>query len=119
MSPLVGNEVSEDMRYNISKSKVDEAAKMFFALNACPSFHEILYLKAIYGPNSRISMLASNILKKAEGDFKVKALKIFEKIISVLGFHHISYHHGENKSIERNIKITRNILDVKGKREHE
>ena len=110
MSKLVGNEVLEDMKYN---SKINEAAKMFLALNSCPSFLEKSYWKAIRGPDLRISMLASNILKKAKGDFRVKALRIFEKIISVLGFQHISYHHGENKSVE----LTRNILGVKGKRD--
>ena len=86
---------------------------MFFALNSCPSYIEKSYWKAMYGPDSRIAMLASNILKKAKGDFKVKALKIFEKVISILGFQYISYHHGENKSVELN----RNIFDVKGNRD--
>ena len=117
MSHLVGNVGPEEMKYNISKSELNEAAMMFFALNSCPSFFEKLYWKVIYGPVSRISMSASNILKKAKGDSKVKALKIFEKIISVLGFQHISYHHEENKSVEKNIKLTRNIQDVKGKRQ--
>ena len=117
MSHLVGNVGPEDMKYNISKSELNEAAIMYFALNSCPSFFENLYWKAIYGPGpaSRISMKASNILKKAKGDFKVKSLKIFEKIISVLGFKHVSYYHGESKRVERN-KLIRNILDVKGKR---
>ena len=112
---LVGNEGSEDIKYNISKSKLNEAAKMFFSQNSCPSFFEKLYSKIIYGPDSRISILASNIVKKEKGYFKVKALKILEKIISVLGFQHISYHHGESKRNEKN-KLVRNILDVKGKR---
>ena len=118
MSHLVGNVGPEDMKYNISKGELNKAAIMFFALNSCPSFFENLYWKAIYGPGpaSRISMKASNILKKAKGDFKVKSLKIFEKIISVLGFQYISYHHEENESVEKNKKLTRNILDVKGKR---
>ena len=117
ISPVVGNEGSEDMKYNISKSEVlIEAAKMFFSLNSCPSFFEKLYWKAIYGPDSRISMLASNILKKAEGGLKEIALKIFGKICRVLRFQYISYHHGENRSVDRNIKLTKNIVDVKGER---
>ena len=112
MSIWNANEVLEDMNYN---SEINEAAKMFFALNSCPSFVEMTYWKAIYGLDSRmtIPMLASNILKKAKGNFEVKALKIFEKIISTLEFQHISYNHGENKSVE----LTRNILDVKGNRD--
>ena len=112
ISLIDGNKGSENMNYNISKSEVNEAAKMFYTLNSCPSLFEKLYLKAMDGPASAISLLASNILKKAKGDSKVKALKIFVKITSVLGFQYISYHHGENKS---NIKLTKTILDVKGK----
>ena len=113
MSLLVGKEGSEVMKYNISKNELNEAAKMYFTLNACPSFFEKLYAKMIYGPDSRISIIASNIVKKEKGYFKVKALKIFEKIISVLGFQHISYHHGDSK---RKNKLIRNFLDVKGMR---
>ena len=92
---MVGNEGSEDIKHNFSKSDLDEAAKFFFALNACPSFYEKLYSKVIYGHDSRMSMLASNILKNAKGNFKGKALKIFEKIISVLGFQYISNHQSQ------------------------
>ena len=83
---------------------------MYFALNSCPLFYERLYSKVIYGPESRISMLASNIIKNSRAKFKTKALKIFEKIISVLGFQFIS-------NQDRNIKLARNDLDVRGKRE--
>ena len=115
---MLGDENSKDEKpSDLSKSEINKAAQLYFALNSCPSFFEKLYWKVIYGPVSRISMSASNILKKAKGDSKVKALKIFEKIISVLGFQHISYHHEENKSVEKNIKLTRNIQDVKGKRQ--
>ena len=115
ISPLVGNQGSEDIKYNISKSEVNEAAKMFFALNSCPSFFEKLYWKAIYGPNSRILLLASNILKTVEGNFKVKALKIFAKMTSVLGLQHISYTNLEEETDEKNTTFTKNIVDVKGR----
>ena len=113
MPPTVRIEDLEDMKHNFSKSEVNEAAKMFFALNSCPSSYEKLYSKVIYGHKSEISMLASNILKRTKENFKVKALKIFEKIISVLGFQHISYPHGQ-KNQERNIKLARNNLDATG-----
>lgn len=103
------------MNYNYSKSEINEAAKLFFDLNSCPSFFEKLYWKAIYGPNSRTLLLASNILKTVEGNFKVKALKIFAKMTSVLGLQHISYKNFEEETDERNTTFTKNIVDVKGR----
>ena len=111
LSSMVGNEGSEDVKYNISKSELNEAAKMYFCLNSCPSFVEKLYSKVIYRSDARIPMIASNILKRTEGGLKVKALKIFEKITSVLGFQYISYSRGE-----RNIRFTKNNLE--GNRDH-
>ena len=44
---------------------------MFFALNSCTSFVEKLYMKVIYGPDSKISMLASMFKypKESQGGF--------------------------------------------------
>ena len=109
------NEDSDEKKFNHSKIEINEAAKLFFDLNSCPSFYEKLYWKAIYGPNSRILLLASNILKRVEGNFKVKALKIFAKMTSVLGFQHISYKNLEEETDERNTTFTKNIKDVKGR----
>ena len=103
------------MNYKYSKSEINEAAKLFFDLNSCPSFFEKLYWKAIYGPDSRILLLASNILKTVGGNFKVKALKIFAKMTSVLGLQHISYKNLEEETDERNTTFTKNIVDVKGR----
>ena len=115
---MVGNKSSEVVKTNLSTSDLNEAAKMFFTLNSCPSDLEILYKKAIYlnGPNSRISMLASNIVKKEKYAVKEKTLQIFAKIASVLGFQHISYRQEGFKAGEQNIKLTKNILNVKGER---
>ena len=110
---MLGDKSPQEIYRNSSGSNIN-SAKMFIALNACPSFYVKLYWKTIYGPSSRISMLASNILKKAKGDFKIKALKIFAKMSSVLGFQHISYHHRGNRSIASNIDLSKNILDIKG-----
>ena len=82
------------------------------ALNSCPSFYERLYQKAIYGPKSRIGMLASNIIKKAKGDFKIRTQKIFAKISSVLGFKHIFPRQEGNE----HIVWTKNMFGIKGKR---
>ena len=111
-SQMVGGNSSQDIKRNFSKSDISNTGKMFLALISCPSFYERLYKKAIYGPKSRIAMLASNIVRKTKADFEVKAQKIFAKISSVLGFKHISYHHQGNK----NIALTKNMFDMKGKR---
>ena len=56
---------------------------MFFALIE-QSYFERLYSKAIYGPQSRLSMLALNIVKKSPNHFKSKAEQIFSEITSVI-----------------------------------
>ena len=68
---------------------------------SCPSIHERLYWKVMYGPKSRIIMLASNIIKKTNNDFKVKAIQIFSQISHVFGFQHILY---QFKGIENFLK---------------
>ena len=109
LSQIIENKNLQDLHHNISTSDLYEAAKMFLTLNSCPLVHENLYWQAMYGngPNSRIIMLASNIVKKAKKEFKEKALKLFAKVSSVLGFQHISYHEGRNS-------LTKNIMEVKG-----
>ena len=75
-SQLVGNNDSEDVaKDGLTQKDLNEASKMFITLNSCPSFWEKLYFNAIYGPNSRMSVLASNVVKKSKDDFKVKARK--------------------------------------------
>lgn len=94
---------------------------MFIALNSCPSFHEKLYWKVIYGSvsrKSRMAKLASNVIRNSKDDFKVKAIKIFANISSALGFQHISYHREENKSIGLNLDLRKNTLDVKGEKKN-
>ena len=116
---MVENEFSEVLKYNLSTSDLNEAVKMFFTLNSCPSDLEKLYWKAIYinGPNSRITMLASNIVKKSKQDFKNKSFKIFGKISSVLRFQHISYHEESSKTAGQKIKLAKSIMDVKGEKQ--
>ena len=96
-----------------SKDNIEFGAEMFMALNSCPSFYVKLYWKAIYGNESRIAKMVSNIIRKAKDDFKVKALKIFARISSVIGFQHISYHHHGSRSNAFNIKLSK-YMDVKG-----
>ena len=95
----------------ISKSTLNNGAEMFQSLYSCPSFFVRLYMKAFYGnkTSTTLAMLASNIIKKAnKEDFKEKAIKIFVKIASVLGFQYIFHFNNKTKSFERN------ILNVKG-----
>ena len=89
---LIEDKSSEDLELNVSKSDISEASQMYFALISGPTIYEELYWKTIYGPTSRIPMLASNILKRAKGDLKVKALEVFAKITSMLGKPSIKKH---------------------------
>ena len=98
---------------NISNEELDKAARMFISLFSCPSFYEKVYWNAIFGQKSKMIMLASNILKRAKGGFRIKALKMFSKITSVLKFKHISYHHEEIENAERKIDLKK-VMDVKG-----
>ena len=82
--------ISEYSVINLTESDIQTGGEMFVALNVCPSFHLRLYKKAITGDPSRIGMLSVSILKKAPQNFKLKAMKIYEKIISVLGYRYIN-----------------------------
>ena len=114
LSQMVGVQTSQETRRNLTRSSINFGAEMFMALNSCPSFYVKLYWKAIYENESRMAEIASNIVRKANDDFKVSAQKIFAEISSVLGFQHISYHHDENKSVEMDIELSKNMLDIKG-----
>ena len=103
----------DEISKNLSKDDINFGGEMFMALNSCPTFYVKLYWKIIFGNESKIAKFASNIIRKAEDGFKVKAQKIFKKISSVIGFQHISFHHEGNKSIAMTIELSKN-LDVKG-----
>ena len=110
LSQLIGVKSFNKNENNITKSEINIAAEMFLFLNSCPSFFVRLYWNAIYGSKSRIAMLALDIIKKANDDFKIKAIQIFAKISQVLGFQHITYQYNEvNKKFGRNIKL--NVTD--------
>ena len=83
---------------------------MFMALNVCPSEFIRLYRRALYGPQSRIAILALNIAKKATNDLKIKAIKILAKITSLLEFQHISYNHEGNGSFEKKFDVKGQIV---------
>ena len=109
ISQILATKSFREVNQNLTKSTIDISAEMFLTLNSCPSSYLKLYWKAIHGSKSRIAMLASNIIKIANGGLKKDALKIFAKITEVLGFQHITYHHEGN-----DIKFTKNIVDITG-----
>ena len=59
-------------------------------------------------------MLASKIIRKVKHDFKFKAIEIFAKVSSMLGFKHILYEHDESKRITENVVFRKSINDIKG-----
>ena len=107
LSKMIGRKSSNEIVSNLSKSDINFGAKLFIALNSCPSFYEKLYWKVIYGNKSRIANFAANIIRKAKDDFKVRAQKIFAKISSMLGFKHITYNHNGERT-------SKNILEIEG-----
>ena len=115
-SDIIGSKNSSMSTRNLTGSDISEGAEMFLALSSCPSFHEKLYWKTIYenGTNSRIVMLASNVMRKAKDDFKMKAIQIFAKISSVLGFKYISF-----QSYDNIIQLNTNFSDIKGELNYE
>ena len=110
LSKLIGVKRFDKNDTNITKSEINAAGEMFFFLNSCPSFFVRLYWNAIYGSQSRIAILALDIIKKAHDDYKIKAIRIFAKISQVLGFQHIIYQYNKvNKNLGRNIEL--NVTD--------
>ena len=99
--------VSNKKLGNLTKDSINAGAEMFLELNLCPSdiFVYNLYWTIIYGPESKMAILASNIVKKAKDDRIIIAIKMFTKITSMLGFQYISYHQEGNGSFEKNIDV--------------
>ena len=91
---------------------------MFFAMNSCPSPIVRLYWRVMYGDKSRITLMASNIIKKVQDDLRIKARKIFGRITSVLGFQHITdYPKGNQSDFTIITELRKNILGVKGNKD--
>ena len=111
LSQLIGvyNVTNEEAK-NLSRNSINKGSEMFVALNSCPSDLVRLYWKAIYGPESRIAIEASNIVKKAKDDYKTKAIKIFTKIISTFEFQHISSSNDSKRSFEKRIDVKGEVL---------
>ena len=73
---------------SLSKTIIRNAGRMFYSLNSCPSFNERLYFQTIYGSQtqSMVAKSALNIARYAKIDIQPKALRIFLKITSVMGY---------------------------------
>ena len=80
ISDLVGmKNISDEVNVNVSKT-TKSLYEMFLTLYEPPSYYERLYSKTIYGPQLRLIMLASNIVKKSPNEFKLKAKQIYSKM---------------------------------------
>ena len=84
--------ISDEVNEEFSKSNTKSLVEMFLALTEPPSYFERLYNKTIYGPQSRLILLASNIVNKSPTTFKLKAKHIFTKITSIV----LNKYHYEN-----------------------
>lgn len=116
LSKLVEVNNFDWVNVNLSEKEINRGAELFFALNSCPSKFVRLYWRVMYGHKSRIAMMASNIIKKADDSLRTKALRIFAKVTSVLGFQHIISYPRESQSFaSTKTEIMKDILGVKGK----
>ena len=89
LSKLVKVNIFDGVNMNLSKKKIDFGAKMFFALNSCPSKIVRLYSRVMYGNKSRIVLMASNIIKQAlrnSCELLRTACKLMELHVSSLNF---------------------------------
>ena len=85
LSHFLGNKnISEEVNDKVLKNAKISLDQMYFAVIECPADFVRLYKKAIFGPQSRMMMLAQNIVKKARKNFQVKAKTIFQKINSTI-----------------------------------
>ena len=116
LSKLLKVDTDGKVDVNLSKEKINHGADLFFALNFCPSEIVRLYWRVMYGNKQRIAIMASNIIKKVNDNLRIKALKIFAKVTSVLGFQYITNYPVGNQSFSTmKTKLGKNILGVKGK----
>ena len=120
LSKLIGvsDQVASNKLANLSKDSINSGAEMFLSLNLCPPDFVKLYARAISGPESMTALLTSNRIKKERDDLKIKAIKIFAKISTLLGFKHISYNHEGNGSFEKNIDVKGEIKGNLQKKEN-
>ena len=76
--------ISDKVNEEFLKSNTKSLDEMFLALTEPPSYFEKLYYKTIYGPQTRLILLASNIVNKSPTKFRLRAKRIFTKITSIV-----------------------------------
>ena len=76
--------ISDKVNGELTKPTIKSIDDMSLAVFEPPSYFEKLYSKTIYGPKSRLIMLASNIVNKSPENFKLKAKKIYSKLSSII-----------------------------------
>ena len=103
--------ISDEVNKELSKSKTKLFGEMFLTLTEPPSFFERLYNKTIYGPQSRLIMLASNIVNKSPENFKLNAKKIYSKIASTISE---KYHDEKSKNRDKQVLHPVHIMNTNG-----
>ena len=84
LSLFVGmKNISDEVNVEFPKSATKSLYEMFLTLIEPPYF-ERLYSEAIYGPKSRLMLLASNIVNTSPQNFQLKAKRIFSKMTSII-----------------------------------
>ena len=85
LSQILGiKNISDEVNGETTKPTIKPLDEMFFSLWEVSSYYEQLYSRTVYGPQSRLIMLASNIVKESPENFKLKAKKIYSKIASII-----------------------------------
>ena len=85
LSQILGiKNISDEVNGETTKPTIKSLDEMFFSLFEVSSYYEQLYSRTVYGPQSRLIMLASNIVKESPENFKLKAKKIYSKIASII-----------------------------------
>ena len=119
---IEGVDVTTEQVETLSKTIIRNAGQMFFSLNSCPSLHERLYFKIIFGSQtqSMISKSALNIARYSKKDIQPETFRIFLKIASVMRFEYIQHENesftcNENESFANHPLYNLNISRVQHK----
>ena len=119
---IEGVDVTTEQVETISKTIIRNAGQMFYSLNSCPSLHERLYFKIIFGSQtqSMIAKSALNIARYSKKDIQPETFRIFLKIASVMRFEYIqheneSFTYNENESFANHPLYNLNISRVQHK----
>ena len=97
--------ISDKVNKEVFEASEKTQIEMFLALTEPPSYFEKLYGRTIFGPGpqSRMIMLALNIVNKSPDKYNVKAKQIFSKIRSTIfkKYQNESFQNRKEISIEK------------------